>query len=1184
MTTQIKITQLVDIGANLATTTVLPVVNMSGVPTTQKTNLGNLGNVILQGAGTTWKPAALANLAYSVANAAQPNITSVGTLTELTVSGNVDLGDVSTLSIGGGSDGYVLQTNGVGALSWAPQTGGSGNTGDLSFVGNAMYNLGGVIIENADLSHDATAAILVPANGGGNLQVNNTYGNVLIQTGVNDTGFTGQWTFDNSGTINTTTLLPRAFTAVLNSQHSTSPITLTGTPWQFDIQFQVDPNGLVETISNNIFPILDNPGYTSGDAFTFTEADHNIPGYILTITLNNVVLPGGAGWTANPSFSIPPTYPSTLNSDGAIKLTSNGNDWIFGTTGFLTLPSGAKITTTGTSVDLVAGPGGWAELASNNGDNYVWVDDDGAYIATGALGQFKQWTFGEDGSTTFGSNAKLTGNPNEFTLDSPTVEIINLVDNTGTGFYTDTYQFKIQANAAYTWSFDNTGNLRVPAGDTQIKSFNAPGSSISLGWENYGNANINSRFTANADGAYVGIVNNAGDNYQWQFDTTGNLTLPDIANPSINYANGTAIFGNIAAINLDGNVANVLAGDGSWIPAGGGGNASLPLYNGTSQFNIPVSDGNITITANSSHTWTFGDNGTLYFPDNSGQGWPINQQRYGMGNIGAWLDGQWTIGEFNANVSGATGIRIDPAIEGPVGMTFPGTADAATQPVQIYSTAGSGIQMYTGSNNWTFGSDGNFILPGNTFSVNYANGSPVQLGSAALGNLTVDNITLQGVSGYSGGLQLSASPDDTANLKYLQIRSGDFDSHIHFDTGNNQAYDQYFGDDNKYLKLEAGLAGNVLIGTYQDGGIGQIHWTYDSNGNLILPENGRIKAAGNVLPFITTITNITTGNPTVVVTLTDNVFNDQYSGQITISNVTGTTEANNTWWYLAATDNSLQLYYDQALTAPVDGTSWTAYVSGGDAVSVGSALSILASNVTIDNGLGKTWLFDSTGNLTLAGNARAGGLNGGRYIQDCTDGTTSMRWYNMGTLSQQQLIRAYTGDELTNDLIERGSISIDYSGTDNVYSGLTLTAFDNTANLEIQTDWRFNGDGSFQKPNSVYETTSNNVTCNPGGPTVILSSINSNIHTIKLIIQVEGVETSVNYDTQSCEMLVVRSYRNNSVVGSVYGLTYTSNSPLATFNAAYNNTTNQIDVTCTPTSGINPVFVRLVVTQMVSAD
>jgi hypothetical protein len=44
--TTIKITELSDIGANLASSTVLPVVNMAGTPVTQKTNIGNIANII----------------------------------------------------------------------------------------------------------------------------------------------------------------------------------------------------------------------------------------------------------------------------------------------------------------------------------------------------------------------------------------------------------------------------------------------------------------------------------------------------------------------------------------------------------------------------------------------------------------------------------------------------------------------------------------------------------------------------------------------------------------------------------------------------------------------------------------------------------------------------------------------------------------------------------------------------------------------------------------------------------------------------------------------------------------------------------------------------------------------------------------------------------------------------------
>lgn len=94
MATQIKITELGSISnANVTYTTLFPAVNMVGTPITQKATLQQLGNVILSSAGGASFPAAnIANIAYSVANAAQPNITSVGTLTSLAVTGNVTVG------------------------------------------------------------------------------------------------------------------------------------------------------------------------------------------------------------------------------------------------------------------------------------------------------------------------------------------------------------------------------------------------------------------------------------------------------------------------------------------------------------------------------------------------------------------------------------------------------------------------------------------------------------------------------------------------------------------------------------------------------------------------------------------------------------------------------------------------------------------------------------------------------------------------------------------------------------------------------------------------------------------------------------------------------------------------------------------------------------------------------------
>jgi len=73
-----------------------------------------------------------AALAGTVVTAAQPNITSTGTLTGLTVSGNatfsgavVTLGAVANLRISGGTSGQYLRTDGAGNLTWATVAGGS---------------------------------------------------------------------------------------------------------------------------------------------------------------------------------------------------------------------------------------------------------------------------------------------------------------------------------------------------------------------------------------------------------------------------------------------------------------------------------------------------------------------------------------------------------------------------------------------------------------------------------------------------------------------------------------------------------------------------------------------------------------------------------------------------------------------------------------------------------------------------------------------------------------------------------------------------------------------------------------------------------------------------------------------------------------------------------------------------
>jgi hypothetical protein len=107
---------------NVSANTVLVSVDLA-IDETLQTSVQNLGNFILSQAGNIFPEA---NVANTVRNNAQPNITSVGTLVSLNSTGiinftntsNVSLGDVANLHIQGGSNGYVLHTDGSGNLYW----------------------------------------------------------------------------------------------------------------------------------------------------------------------------------------------------------------------------------------------------------------------------------------------------------------------------------------------------------------------------------------------------------------------------------------------------------------------------------------------------------------------------------------------------------------------------------------------------------------------------------------------------------------------------------------------------------------------------------------------------------------------------------------------------------------------------------------------------------------------------------------------------------------------------------------------------------------------------------------------------------------------------------------------------------------------------------------------------------
>ena len=114
-----------------------------------------------------------ATTAATVTTAAQPNITSVGTLTGLTVSNstgvvnfvntaNVSLGSIANLKIGGGTNGQVLTATGSGnTVQWSTPT--AGNLQDITTNGSTTDRA--ISITNATISTSYTNGALVVTGG-----------------------------------------------------------------------------------------------------------------------------------------------------------------------------------------------------------------------------------------------------------------------------------------------------------------------------------------------------------------------------------------------------------------------------------------------------------------------------------------------------------------------------------------------------------------------------------------------------------------------------------------------------------------------------------------------------------------------------------------------------------------------------------------------------------------------------------------------------------------------------------------------------------------------------------------------------------------------------------------------------------------------------------------------------------
>ncbi len=853
--TTIKITELSDIGNGLANSTLVPVVNMSGTPTTERANLNNISDFVLnKGTGA-------------------------------------NLGAVGDITITGGTDGYVLQTDGTGNLSWTAQTGGGGNGtpggantqvqyndagsfgGESTFTydkNTNMLSVGNLTVSaNASidyltLTHDANANV-VYANylyGDGSNITNLPVGNIAT---INLTGSTSNVLYGNgvfapiTGSGNSSSIsngsstvsIPTANGAVVINPATTSNIELTTsslTSVSADCYIGLANEFVADTEFNDDITVVQ-VGWTvtvSSVEYTVTAIDPSPPANQYRITVAGATFVSGTNYTfTNPmpvdhAWSIDQygtmTTPAggtinQINNDFKIEVTgtdvidlrTGGGDFIFDAAGNVVINGPinsstgvARLDLTGGNVYLTSTDNDTTVLAMNTTRVQMYAGVDVSLTSGVLLPQLEtdytdsrtmleesftqnsgeagypwgitlpvsyltynelillapdtfpnqaactvqanntqntwelwqdtiaqsnvritsnelNWTFGSDGILNFPGGTRIASDSSAFEVQN--ANAVNFEANAVVNIYTDT------SNAAYQWQFGDDGNLSLPNnGSLNVNGggiYQTPDEDFHIraqdaendGWGLYlevddGLGNVESRVRVERDSVQVGVGLTTGPAYYWGFDNQGRLNLPDGGNIQGAYGSNSSYYA---------------------IDNGSGGAVEMKVlsYIGDSLIaNIRVSNPNVTVsTGGGASTWTFDNTGNLTVPNNILVAGSASPAPYISGfSTAVFIDSlRADQVEMSNNAiytnSGSSNLILNPNYGSSTDsfIQVPNFQDGGEK-LTIKNSYANGVDIVTQGGTWFFGGDGNLTLPGNTVSINFANGS------AAFGNIVATNL------------------------------------------------------------------------------------------------------------------------------------------------------------------------------------------------------------------------------------------------------------------------------------------------------------------------------------------------------------------------------------------------------------------------------------------------------------
>lgn len=500
----------------------------------------------------------------------------------ITANSNVTLGAVSNVHITGGTNGYYLQTDGAGNLTWAVGANATGNGTVAGSNTQIQYNDGGVTFgASAGFTFDKVSNLFsVPGDVNalsGNLEVANLQVNDLTNLGdiANVTitgGNIGDYiTTDGNGALSFSTVTSGKWSNVANIQVNDLLFGyVTGA-----YNTIVNPGATLTTSIGSDFAngwYIYNPGI-SGDLTFMKTVGNTITGK--TLTGGNVVLTTTDGLTWN-------TYATSINpKTGPVK---SGSNYIIFATGTnvaarstnLSSWSNVALPNSGTWNDIAVGSNSVVICTSQSGYTSVArsTDNGASYSAVSVTTQ-NSWTAIEYGNSTYIMVGQTgTGSARRSTDEGATWANITLPSTYSNGWRDITYgDGKWVAIAAYTGGSNAQAAVSTNNGTTW--------SAVDLGQFEYNQiVYTGSYFVTTA--ASSNRVAYSTDGSSWTINSNIGTPGGHIAyNPGVNQVIVTSLTGNAnialnqpVTINVtsnDGNISNAQqVPSGSYRNLGGG--------------------------------------------------------------------------------------------------------------------------------------------------------------------------------------------------------------------------------------------------------------------------------------------------------------------------------------------------------------------------------------------------------------------------------------------------------------------------------------------------------------------------------------------------------------------------------------------------------------------------------------